>query len=94
MTFDGSVNLGQVVEALVFLGGLIIAFFSLKTDVKLISQRENERHVMNTNRLDSIENEMKMQTQILVELSAQKTRLNNVESRIMYLEQKGFGHGG
>ncbi len=75
MTFDLSVNLGQMITLFGFLAGGIGAFVSTRADLSAQARR-----------LSFVESEMRKQTDILVEFARQDERLRAFEHRLDHLE--------
>jgi len=92
MVFDGTVNLGQLVEIVMFLGGAglalkhIIAKDATNAQVVVAHNREVKADIGRVVlRLDVVDFELKKQTEILVRLGAQDARLSNLESQVTQL---------
>ena len=83
-TFDGTVNLGQIIEivsvACVALGGV----------VKMLgaSGRVREDVIAVHKRLDGVDTKLEKQTEILVGLGEQGARLTNLESQMTLLHEQ------
>jgi hypothetical protein len=75
MTFDSTVNLGQVITLFGFLAGGVVAFVSMRADLSAQARR-----------LAFVEMEMRKQTDILVEFARQDERLRAFEHRLDHLE--------
>lgn len=82
-TFDGTINLGQVVEVTAFLGGGVVALVRMRDDLKLVKHDVGVVGV----RLDKVDREMAKQTEILVSLGQQDARLDNLESQMTLVNQ-------
>lgn len=78
-TFDNTLNVGQVMTLLGFLGTAIVMASNLKSGQ--VNLRE---------RLDKMDSELHKQTDILVEIATQGERLKSAEQRLDRLEHR-FG---
>lgn len=78
VTFDLSINLGQIMSAAVFLGGAFMVFGGMRERLTAVS-----------NRLKTVEDEMRVQTSILVDLASVTTRLNEQDKRLSRIEREG-----
>ena len=77
MQFDASVNLGQILTMVTWLVSGAVAFGVLRQSMTNHGER-----------LGSVENELKKQTDILVSIGKQDQRLNDLERRTTSLETK------
>lgn len=75
MTFDPTINVGQVLEFGGFVLGIIAAFFGMREGQKSLGQR-----------LDKMEDEMGRQTNILVDMAKQGVRIDDLQRRVGNLE--------
>ena len=83
MQFDASVNLGQILTMVTWLVSGAVALGVLRQSMTNHGER-----------LGSVENELKKQTDILVSIGKQDQRLNDLERRTTSLETKrGRGSG-
>lgn len=85
VTFDATINIGHILEAFVFIIGIIAAYYGLKnkqssTDAALKALLED---------VTGMKDELHKITSILVTLGRQDERLNSHERRITALENTG-----
>jgi hypothetical protein len=90
VSFDPSVNLGQLIEVGGMILALIGAFYSVRYDIALLRSTSDMRHAENVKWLTDMENELKKQTDILIQLAMQKTRIDSLTERQVYLERAVF----
>ena len=78
MNIDWTLNIGQIFSALVFIGVLIYTYAG--TTFKLESMEKGQEEMKK--RMDGVGEELKKQTDILVNQAKQSERINALERRI------------
>jgi K+/H+ antiporter YhaU regulatory subunit KhtT len=81
-SFDPTINIGQVALAIGFIGSVASLAVSLKTG-----------QVSTQLRLDKIDEELKQQTSILIDLARQEERIRAMEARLERLSIAGLKTG-
>lgn len=75
MTFDASVNLGQLLTLISILGSGLVVVVTMRADMRAIVAR-----------VANIEKAVERQTDILVQINRQEVRMDSQEKRIERLE--------
>ncbi|HYA07753.1 MAG TPA: hypothetical protein VEF90_17840 [Xanthobacteraceae bacterium] len=83
LTFDGTINLGQIVEILGFGGAAVVAMVKM---VKASGKVREDVQAINK-RLDIVDVALQEQTKILVRLGEQSARLTNLETQVGRLSE-------
>lgn len=78
MQIDATVNLGQLLTAVGFLATLVSGWYSIRNQVVVAEMKISGL----SNKVDSIAQEMKVQTEILVRLGQQETEIRELRSRV------------
>lgn len=71
LAFDPSVNIGQILEIVSFVGGGMAAFVMMRSDIKVLGGR-----------MEKVETQMQKQTDILIVAAKQDIRLGELERRM------------
>ena len=84
LTFDPSVNLGQIVEV------VVITFAGIGAVARMVASNSDvKKNVESINgRLDKVDLELAKQTTILISLGEQGARLNNLEAQLALIQTR------
>jgi TolA-binding protein len=83
-----TVNLGNVLTIVSFLGGGLAFVYTIRNDVQLQAQRMDFMQEANAQRLSSLEIEIRTLRDVLVDLAKQATRLDMLEQQLMELRRE------
>lgn len=99
MVFDGTINLGHILNTFFMLGGFIYFVWELKSSQLLLRQETTLRHEANTKEFTKIDKnfetvnaQLDKLSQTAIELAKQDMRLNNFDSRLLELSTRIHSH--
>lgn len=88
MTWDGSINVGQIINTIVLLSGCFYFVWSIKGKLDLLIQETTLRHESNLEKFDHIDKKLNELVNITVELAKQELRMNHTDERIQELSNR------
>lgn len=92
MVFDGTVNLGHVLNALMFVIGGLYFVWEVKNKLQLLIQETTMRHEANVEKFNTIELQIKELINTTVTIAKQEMRMNNLDERIQEISNRLSGH--
>src|SRR5690348_15279142 len=95
VVFDGTINLGHILNTLVMLAGGLYFVWELKSKLVLLIQETNMRHENNKQEFSNLKNDniavnnqLAKLAETTIELAKQEIRMNNIDNRILELSNR------
>lgn len=82
MLFDGTINLGTIIQSVVIIIGGFYFLWNLKSELKLLIQETNIRHDNNLKEFENINKKLEGLSQATIEIARQDERMTSQDIRL------------